>query len=180
VFSPSLEALLLAYNSSCEQQEKLKQQMLNFLSNSDCFERGCVAGHFTASALLLDRDQQKALLMHHRKLNKWVQVGGHCDGNPDVLAVAIQEAQEESGIKSIIPVTRTILDLDIHLIPGNNFEAEHLHYDVRFLLKVNSDEALHGNDESLDVRWFANDLATLPTASQSVTRLFDKWALQCR
>lgn len=176
----TLEKLLLAYQTNCQIQQQIKQQMLALLSNPNCFKRSCLPGHFTASALLLDKTQQHALLLHHRKLRQWIQVGGHCDGNADVLAVAIQEAQEESGIKAIAPVIMEIFDLDIHLIPGNSLENEHWHYDIRFLLKVTSNEELCGNYESLDLRWFANDLSNLPTTSKSVTRLFDKWALQCQ
>ena len=173
-----LEALLLAYHSASRQQEIVKHQMLDFLSNVNCFERGCQAGHFTASALLLDKYQQHALLMYHRKLNKWVQLGGHCDGQHDLLKVALKEASEESGIEGIVPVSDAIFDLDIHLIPENPREAEHFHYDVRFLLKVVSDELIRLNDEALDLRWFRNDLASLPTKAKSVTRLFDKWGSQ--
>lgn len=176
----SLTELLLAYSSTCQQQEIVKQQMLEFLSNPDCFERSSAEGHFTASALLLDKKGENALLMYHRKLNKWVQLGGHCDGNRDVLAVAIQEASEESGIKDIVPVSREILDLDIHLVPSNGIDLEHFHYDVRFLLKINSDERIQANHESLDLKWFSSDISSLPTSSRTVTRLFEKWNTQWR
>jgi ADP-ribose pyrophosphatase YjhB (NUDIX family) len=168
-----LVQLLQTYNSICTQQQIIKQQMLDFLSNANCFERTCLPGHFTASAFLLDKDERGALLMHHRKLNQWLQLGGHCDGNNDLLAVAIKEAQEESGITQIIPLSQEIFDLDIHFIPPHKQDPQHLHYDVRFLLKVNSSESIQANHESLKLAWFNGDI--LPTNATSVTRLFDKW-----
>lgn len=113
--------------------------------------------------------------MHHTKLDKWFQLGGHCDGNPDVLAVAIKEAQEESGIKEIIPVYEEVFDIDIHLIPGNSREKEHYHYDVRFLLQVNSNEQIVQNRESKELRWIEKKPTSLPTQNPSVIRMFNKW-----
>jgi 8-oxo-dGTP pyrophosphatase MutT (NUDIX family) len=141
----------------------------------ECFERTLEIGHITASAWLLNKDGDKALLMHHAKLNLWVQLGGHCDGESDVLAVAIKEAQEESGIEHIKPVSTEIFDLDVHFIPARKHEPEHYHYDIRFLLQVTSDETVVQNHESCDIRWFGKDRATLPTDSPSVVRMFEKW-----
>ncbi|HXW85792.1 MAG TPA: NUDIX domain-containing protein [Candidatus Bathyarchaeia archaeon] len=113
--------------------------------------------------------------MHHTKLDQWFQLGGHCDGNPDVLAVALKEAQEESGINHIVPVNTHIFDIDIHLIPANKKEKEHYHYDVRFLLQVASDEKIVQNSESKELRWITKNRAEFPTQNRSVVRMFDKW-----
>src|SRR5580704_14695900 len=95
-----------------------KNRMLSFIkSHPHCFERTLEVGHITASCWLLNKEGSKALLTHHAKLNQWFQLGGHCDGNSDVLAVAVKEAQEESGIQEIRPVNDQIFDIDIHLIP---------------------------------------------------------------
>jgi 8-oxo-dGTP pyrophosphatase MutT (NUDIX family) len=115
------------------------------------------------------------LLLYHAKLNQWLQLGGHCDGNPDVLAVAIKEAQEESGIQDIRPVECGIFDIDIHLIPARKHEPEHYHYDIRFLLQVCSNESFVQNHESKELRWIDKSAASLPTANQSVVRMFNKW-----
>ncbi|MBI2774893.1 NUDIX hydrolase [Candidatus Dependentiae bacterium] len=131
-------------------------------------------GHITASAWLLNNDYSQVLLMHHAKLNLWVQLGGHCDGESDVLGVAIKEAQEESGIMGIAPVSTEIFDIDIHLIPANKKEQEHYHYDVRFLLSVTSNESFVQNAESKELKWFGmND--ELPTESRSIMRMIEKW-----
>lgn len=150
-----------------------RKQMISFIEqNPQCFERALEIGHITASAWLLNKDGTKALLMHHAKLDQWVQLGGHCDGDANVLRAAIKEAQEESGIFAIEPVSDAIFDLDIHEIPEKGTTKEHLHYDIRFLLQVKSDEALQKNHESKQLLWIDT---TLPTGSRSVVRMFEKW-----
>ncbi len=170
-----LRQLLQKYHPTLE--EKIyKTRMLKFLDkHSDAFERSLQIGHFTASAWLLSEDGSQALLMHHAKLNLWVQLGGHADGDTDLLAVAIKEAQEESGIMGIEPVSPEIFDIDIHSIPANTKEAAHEHFDVRFLLRVSSDEKVIPNKESKELRWIGKDKAELPTNQRSVVRLFEKW-----
>lgn len=158
--------LLQRYQGLPEEAETHRQFMEFVRANPNCFERELEIGHVTASAWLLNREGTAALLMHHAKLNIWVQVGGHCDGDSDVLEVALREAREESGIEGIVPVTEDIFDIDIHPVPG------HLHYDVRFLLKVVTDEAFVQNRESKALRWVESDL---PTQARSVTRMYEKW-----
>ncbi len=159
-----------------QEEIQYKKDITAFVeSNPDCFERTLQKGHITASAWLLNKDCSKALLMHHAKLNAWFQLGGHCDGDSDVLRVAIKEAQEESGINGIEAVTDEIFDIDIHLIPENKKEKAHYHYDVRFLLRVNSDELVVQNQESKELRWISKDVAALPTQERSILRMFNKW-----
>ena len=149
--------------------------MIAFINtHDDCFERTLEIGHMTASAFLLNKDATKTLLMHHKKLDLWVQLGCHCDGDSDMLQVAIKEAEEESGILGIASVTDEIFDIDVHLIPENPKEKAHYHYDVRFLLHVTSDEDFVKNHESYDLQWFGK-YDELPTDKTSVTRMFDKW-----
>ncbi|MEX0849480.1 MAG: NUDIX hydrolase [Candidatus Dependentiae bacterium] len=170
-----LNALEL-YQPITDTDKKAKQAIQEFVKNNeDCFERSLSIGHITASSWLLNKDGTKVLLMYHAKLNRWVQLGGHCDGDADVLAVAIKEAQEESGIEHIEPVSYEIFDIDVHLIPANAKEPEHYHYDVRFLLHVTSDEDFIRNHESKDMRWFGKDKQGFPTKSPSVVRMLDKW-----
>ncbi len=171
-----LLGLLNSYFPADQAEILFKNQMIDFINSYvDCFERSLKIGHITASCWLLNKDRSKALLMHHTKLDKWFQLGGHCDGDPDVLAVAIKEAQEESGIVDIKPVNQEIFDIDIHRIPANAKEQEHDHYDVRFLLYVSSDEDFVQNRESKELRWIGKNINELPTNSPSVVRMFDKW-----
>jgi len=171
-----LITLLNQYNPIFPEEKRAQQRMLEFIMQySDCFERSLEIGHITASSWLLNKDHTHALLMHHAKLDKWVQLGGHCDGNADVLEVAIKEAQEESGIMSIEPLSHGIFDIDVHLIPARKHEPEHYHYDVRFLLQITSDEDFIQNNESKELRWINKNRDELPANEQSVIRLFDKW-----
>ncbi len=159
------------------QEKKFKEKLLAFVQEfPNCFERSLEVGHITASCWLVNKDNSKALLMHHTKLDKWFQLGGHCDGDSNVLQVALKEAQEESGIETISPVSKALFDIDIHLIPANKREKEHYHYDVRFLLQATSDQQLTQNRESKELRWISKDKKDLPTDSPSVMRMFDKWA----
>lgn len=144
----------------------------------DCFQRSLLTGHVTGSAWLVNRADSHVLLTHHRKLNMWVQLGGHADGNPDVLSVALREAHEESGIEQITPVSESIFDLDVHTIPKRGDEPEHLHYDVRFALRAAISDNFIVSDESHDLAWV--DIATLSdlTQEESMLRMAHKWLNQ--
>lgn len=171
-----LKNLLQSYNPVYSEEMVAKQTILDFVdAYPDCFERSLAVGHITASCWLLNQDCSKALLLHHAKLNNWFQLGGHCDGDSDVLAVAIKEAQEESGITAIVPLSTDIFDIDVHAIPANSREKEHYHYDIRFLLQVVSDESVVQNAESKELRWVGKELQALPTQEKSIVRMFEKW-----
>lgn len=168
--------LLNAYAPDDELEKDFKERMLRFAHDyADCFERSCRPGHFTASAWLLSADGERALLMHHAKLDRWFQLGGHADGDPDLLAVAIKEAQEESGIETVEPISTQIFDIDIHAIPANAKDPTHFHYDLRFLLRAKGDDTVALNSESKELRWISKDPTELPTQARSVVRLFEKW-----
>ncbi|MCX5922795.1 MAG: NUDIX hydrolase [Candidatus Dependentiae bacterium] len=172
----NLLELLRQYNPSVQEEIQYKKDIIAFIqAYKDCFERSLEVGHITASAWLVNKDNTQALLMHHAKLDMWCQLGGHCDGDSDALGVAVKEAQEESGINNIAPVSGQIFDIDIHLIPANKREKEHYHYDIRFMLQVVGDEQVVQNSESKELKWFTKDRSALPTDSLSVTRMFDKW-----
>lgn len=174
----NLKEKLEAYIPSCAQEAEHRRGMILFMEQyPNCFERTLAVGHFTGSAWLLNKERTAALLMHHTKLNKWLQLGGHCDGNSNILEVAIREAQEESGILNIVPLSQDIFDIDIHLIPERGHEKAHYHYDVRFLLGVNSDEQVIQNRESKELRWISKP-TQVPTANPSVVRMFNKWLKQ--
>ncbi|MCK9543288.1 MAG: NUDIX hydrolase [Novosphingobium sp.] len=172
----SLIEMLNKYCSEYKAELEFKSRIIDFVNlYSECFKRSLSIGHITASSWLLNKDHSKALLLHHNKLNRWFQLGGHCDGNSDVLAVSIKEAQEESGILGIAPVCNEIFDIDIHLIPENPKEKAHYHYDIRFLLHVTSDEEIIKNHESKELRWISKDINDLPEKSDSLIRMFTKW-----
>ncbi len=152
----SLCMQLCAYMATHPQRRDTARQILDFvLQTPDCFERSHMTGHITGSAWLLNPDGDKALLTLHRKLKLWVQPGGHADGDADILRVSLREAEEESGISGILPLSRDIYDVDIHTIPYHAPTAtpEHLHYDIRYLLQA-PHEYYAISDESDALGWF--------------------------
>lgn len=131
-----------------------RQRMLGFLEDHpDALHRSCVAGHLTGSAMVVDADRRQFLLMLHSKLWRWLQPGGHADGDANLAAVALKEATEETGIAGLSVVVPAI-DLDVHLVEVRD-EPAHLHLDVRFLVLAPPDAAHAANHESLGLRWLA-------------------------
>ena len=140
-----------------------------------CFERDCWDdGHVTGSAVVLDKAGTSMLMTHHAKLGRWLQLGGHADGDPDPLAVACREAAEESGLP-VVPIQDEILDLDIHAIPVRGADPAHFHYDVRFLLQVERPGALQVTHESLALRWVSLGNIEAVTNEESVLRMVRKY-----
>jgi 8-oxo-dGTP pyrophosphatase MutT (NUDIX family) len=130
------------------------QRIQSFLTTTpQPFHRETLEGHITASAFVVNSACDRLLLIHHRKLDRWLQPGGHCDGNPDTLAIALQEAQEETGVVAI-PSSAEIFDIDIHAIPSKGNVPEHWHYDVRYLLVADDQESLqHSEREAIAIAW---------------------------
>lgn len=143
-------------------------------AHPDCLWRTCLDGHLTASAWIVDPARTRTLLTHHRKLDRWLQLGGHVDGEADLLAAALREAREESGLTRLRAVSAEIFDVDRHRIPARKTEPEHWHFDVRFLLEADPAEPLAISDESHDLAWVL--LAELPrySAEESLARMARK------
>lgn len=132
------------------------ERFLGLLADGEpAFHRTHPGGHFTASALVFGDAGASVLLTHHRKLDIWVQLGGHADGQADLPAAALREAQEESGIAEIALVSPRIVDLDIHAIPAHGAEPAHDHFDVRYAFTTRTDLALTVSEESHDLAWVA-------------------------
>jgi 8-oxo-dGTP pyrophosphatase MutT (NUDIX family) len=150
---PLLEKLSI-YRPSGDREAAAVERLKRFvMEHPDCFERSLQIGHITGSAWVVDPERTHALLTHHRKLDKWLQLGGHADGDPDILRVALREAREESNLEAIRPVSEAIFDIDIHTIPARGAEPKHLHYDVRFLLEADRDAPVRASHESRSVAW---------------------------
>jgi ADP-ribose pyrophosphatase YjhB (NUDIX family) len=107
-------------------------------SHPDCFHCDLWPAHVTGSAWVVNPERSRVLLMHHRKHDQWFQPGGHADGHADIVAVALRETAEESGIDPdhIHLVDGRVFDLDIHRIPASHRGPEHDHIDVRFLVEI--------------------------------------------
>lgn len=143
-------------------------------AHPDAFERRLSIGHVTASAWIVDPAGTCALLTLHRKLGKWLQLGGHVDGDPDLRAGALREAREESGLRSLRFADEAIYDLDVHAIPARADEPAHDHFDVRFALFADPSERLVLSDESDELSWIPLDALAARGADESVLRLARK------
>lgn len=164
--------LIGAYEPPDAEQAEIRRRMLDFIAAhpSDAHRRTCLEGHLTASALVLDAARERTLLLHHRKLGKWLQVGGHCDGDANLPAVALRESEEESGIEGlgVVPV---IVDLDIHEIPARPGEPAHLHLDTRYVVLAPEGAEPVANHESNALRWFGLEEALGTVEDRSLMRL---------
>ena len=170
-----LLTLLKNHHPTDPQEILFTEQITDFVNeNPDCFERILLVGHVTGSAWVIDKSRQFTLLTHHRKLDKWFQTGGHCDGDADVLNVALNEAHEETGLTDIQIINPNIFDIDIHQIPERKGVPAHLHYDVRFLFEADKNEPLSISSESTDLAWIALlEVANLDD-SESIMRMVNK------
>lgn len=138
--------------------EAARTQILSFLdAHPDALHRSCEEGHLTGSALVVDPATRHVLLLFHTKVQRWLQPGGHADGDGDLAHVALREAQEETGIEGLRVVTPAI-DLDVHVFhSASGADPDHLHLDVRHLVLAPPGAELSGNHESQALRWVAFD-----------------------
>lgn len=154
-----------------EKQDLARLQ--NFIaSDSTAFERTNTHGHVTGSVWIVTKPPTKVLLLHHKKLGYWMQPGGHSDGNPNTLAVAQREMEEETGLQ-LAPTT--IFDIDIHAIPASSKMPEHLHYDVIFLCVVDAPVAVTINPtESNGALWTDLDQVSEYNPEPRIARMVQK------
>ena len=156
------------------QEALIRDRIRQFVATEPrCFDNDCWAGHITGSAWVLSQDASHALLVLHDKLGKWLQPGGHSDGNPDTRAVALREAREETGMAVELHAPG-IFDLDIHEIPAFGVQPAHLHLDVRFAVRADMTKTPVPNDESRDVAWVPLSDIEHYTSEESILRMVRK------
>jgi len=173
-----LLAELRAYIPVDEREAAMRERVVAFVERDGlrAFDRANASGHVTASAWIVDPARASAVLLHHRKLDRWLQLGGHVDGDPDVRRAAQREAREESGLRTLRSLGEGIYDIDVHRVPARANEPEHDHYDLRMAYEADPRESLVRNDESHDVRWIALTELENYAIDESVRRLARKTA----
>ena len=165
-------ALVAGYSSSDPHQTAERERILAFIDeHPNALERSCLRGHLTASALIIDASGERALPTHHRKLDRWLQMGGHVDGDGNLVGAAWREATEESGIEGLSIDPRPV-DLDIHTIPARGDEPEHWHLDVRFQVYAPEGAREQISEESIALGWFTPAEFDSLDSDESVARLF--------
>lgn len=166
---------LKQYQASDDHQLQMQRWISEFVLNDEnCFNRNNFYGHITASAWVIDQHNEKALLTLHRKLKLWLQPGGHADNDADVLAVAQREVAEECGLTHLQTIGG-IFDLDVHTIPAIGNDPSHYHFDIRYLLQLQSAQPIVMSDESLDLIWYRPEEIYHINTDASVIRLCQKW-----
>jgi len=170
-----LTRLLKRYRTDFQEELSFVTSFLELLQSPRSFHRDHLPGHITASAWIVDKNKTHALLIHHAKLNRWLQPGGHADGDEDILNVATREVNEETGLTDLTLLVPGIFDLDIHPIPSRKDFPEHLHYDIRFAFIVSRKDDLKISDESRDLKWIhLEDVPALTNQNASILRMIQK------
>jgi 8-oxo-dGTP pyrophosphatase MutT (NUDIX family) len=166
--------LLAAFEPHDEVEREFLARTDRFIRETPAFHRrNAAAGHLTASAWIIDAAREHALLLHHAKLGRWLQPGGHIEDDRTPLAAALREAREETSV-ACRAVTDGIFDIDIHPIPARVAEPGHLHYDIRFLLQADRLARPEVSPESNAVRWFRLDEITALGGGPSIDRMVEK------
>ncbi|MEL1264721.1 NUDIX hydrolase [Pseudoxanthomonas putridarboris] len=171
----TLVAQLADYRRRWPVEGGVVDQFLALLDDpANPFVRERWQGHLTSSAWLVSADGRRTLLTHHRKLGRWLQLGGHADGDTDMARVALKEAEEESGLAGLRVDGAAIFDLDRHWIPERKDVPGHWHYDVRYVVHAGDSEAYVVGEESLDLAW--REIAPIADEpDESLSRMARKW-----
>ena len=175
-----LKAMIEKYEPTCEQEEADKQLMLSYIENfEDTLTRENKTCHFTASSWIVNKEKTKVLMIYHNIYDSWAWTGGHCDGDPDVLHVALKEAEEETSLKSVRPLTEDLASLEILTVDGHvkrgKYVSSHVHLNCSFLLEADEEEELHiKEDENSGVKWIDVDKAVDASNEENMKPIYQK------
>lgn len=165
------------YHPTDPKEQQDRELVLDFVrSEPHCFDHDCTGGQITGSSLVVSEDGREVILNHHKKLGRWIQFGGHCDGSSDVAGTALREAEEESGLTKLHfhDAVDGIFDISVHDIPEYQGKPAHLHYDIRYLLVGDNKEKLVTSHESHDLKWVpVNDVGSY-NSEHDFARMIDK------
>lgn len=145
------------------------------LQHENAYLRTHLPGHMTGSAWIVNEGCTHVLLTHHAKLNRWLQPGGHADGDEDIIRVAMKEALEETGITHLKLVSEDLFDIDIHEIPQRKDFPSHDHYDIRFIIQADMNQKFTITEESHDLAWVPlEEVAARSGGNTSMVRMVEK------
>jgi len=171
-------AALAGHAAADAVEERDRVLTLRLVETTDrCFDRGFYTpGHVTASAFVVCPDPRRVLLHRHRRLARWLQLGGHDQGEYDPAVTALREAREESGSPSLVLLDGVLLDVDVHAIAAGRGEPAHLHHDLRFAVVTHDPGAASpARGESATLGWFTFRQAVVllnePGATRALRRL---------
>lgn len=168
---------LRVYRGYDDGEQSFVDRFIRLLRHPDAFLRTHLPGHITGSAWITNEVGTEVLLTHHAKLDKWLQPGGHADGDENVIRVAAKEAEEETGLTEIVLADDHIFDLDIHVIPERGDMPEHYHYDVRYLFRASKTLPLVVTAESHALSWVKlDDIDRMSNHNTSMLRMARKMA----
>lgn len=175
-FKAGLLRLLAAHRPLDAAEHAHWQHTLQFVSRTALpAGRSAPEGHITASAWILSPERDAALLTHHKKLGRWLQLGGHVEDDASIELAALREATEESGLQGLTLLDAALFDIDVHRIPARKDEAEHLHFDCRFLLQAPSLDFVV-SEESSALAWLPLSRIDATNADAAMLRMVQKTA----
>ena len=169
------------YAPCCEQEARDKKVILDYLANNPgAFFRSDLIAHMTASSWIVNAERTKVVMVYHRIYDSWSWTGGHADGEEDLLAVALRECREETGLQNVRAVDEDIFSLEVLTVDGHEKRGEyvpsHLQLKVTYLLEADEREKLCVcEEENSGVRWFTLDEAlAASTEPWFVERIYKK------
>lgn len=169
--------LLAHYKTPFMEEAAMAQRTCRFImQHENCFDRNLAVGHVTGSTWVVNPPRSHVLMLLHRKLNLWLQPGGHADGDPDIIRVVLKETSEESGVdlEQIHLVSEEIFDVDIHTVHASEHDHRHEHFDIRFLVEIDDRIPLPGNDESHQIGWIPLEQVSRFNNARSLYRMAQK------
>ena len=171
------------YRTPFMEEAAMVDRSIRFVrAHHNCFDRNLAVGHVTASSWVVNRQRTHTLMLLHRKLNRWFQPGGHADGDSDAVQVALKETSEESGIDlaDIKLLDEAIFDVDVHTIYPSAHDHRHEHFDMRFLLEIDDQIPIPGNNESHQITWIPLTAVSRFNNMRSLHRMVRKTYLRFR
>jgi len=163
------------------EQERMDKEVIIYCSEifKDVLTRNNKVAHITSSAFVINRAKDKVLMIHHNIYNSWSWIGGHADGEEDLLAVAMKELKEETGVKNIHPVSSNIFSLDVLSVLGHtkrgNYVSPHLHLSVAYLIEADENDLLViKKDENSGVKWIPIDEINVYSTEPHMHKLYEK------